>query len=291
MSEAAANPSFAAIGQRLREARERRGMSREAVLEKLHCTPEVLAALEQGQFERLGAPVFIRGHLRRYAELLGEPADELVAQWSGGGVGSQPDITQRPQAPRPLELKRWLRIAAYAVLALVLAALAWAALRFATPAVRAVAPAPAQPLTLPALREPPPVPEPAPEPPPATVGLPADPASVVAAPSGAVAEPAVAEPVAATGAPGQVAVTGRFSEACWVDVVDATGKRLHYGLVPAGGSLSFVGVAPLRVLLGVQSAAQLEVAGRRLALPPATPGVRSTRFRIAADGSVLPPAD
>ena len=73
MSAATPGAQFAAIGQRLREARERLGMSREAVLEKLHCTPEVLEALEQGQFDRLGAPVFVRGPLRRYADLLGEP--------------------------------------------------------------------------------------------------------------------------------------------------------------------------------------------------------------------------
>jgi cytoskeleton protein RodZ len=88
-----------------------------------------------------------------------------------------------------------------------------------------------------------------------------------------------------------VALSGSFSEACWVDITDAAGKRLYYGLVPAGGRVSLAGVAPLRVLIGVQSAARLDVAGRSLVLPPAAPGVRSTRFQVAADGTVLPPAD
>lgn len=284
MNQATASPGFAAIGQRLREARERRGLSREGVLEKLHCTPEVLAALEQGDFERLGAPVFIRGHLRRYADLLGESADELVAQWSGAGAAAQPDISQRPQAPRPVELRRWGRIAAYAALALALAALAWAVLRFATPAVQAVAPAPAQPQALPALREPPP------DPAPAVAASAAAPAPAAPAPE-APAPSAPASSASAPAVPGQVAVSGSFSEACWVDVTDASGKRLYYGLVPAGGRVSVAGVAPLRVLLGVQSAARLEAAGRSLLLPPAAPGLRSTRFQVAADGTVLPPAD
>ncbi len=275
MSEDAASPEFAAIGRRLRDARERRGMSREAVLEKLHCTPEVLAALEQGQFERLGAAVFIRGHLRRYADLLGEPADDLVAQWSGSGAAPQPDISQRPQAPRRLEFRRWVRVASYALLAMVLVGVAWAVLRFATPAVRAVAPEPAQPEALPALREP----QPEPALPPA------------AAPSPAPASEAEPMPAAAAQPLGQVALSGSFSEACWVDVTDAAGRRLYYGLVPAGGRVSLSGAAPLRVLVGVQSAAQLEVAGRRVVLPSPAPGLRSTRFRLAADGTVLPPGD
>ena len=305
----AVRPEFAAIGQRLRESRERRGMSREAVLERLHCTPEVLAALEQGNFDRLGAAVFVRGHLKRYAELVGEPADDLLAQWSGAGAASEPDISRRPQAPRSLELRRWGRAAAYAVLALVLAGLAWAVLRFATPAVRAVAPSPAQPQALPALREPPIEPEllapaavaaavPPPSPAPAPAPAPAPESAPAPAPAGgteptALTTPAVSESPApsATDGSARVAVTGSFSEACWVDVTDATGKRLYYGLVPAGGRVSLAGVAPLGVLIGVQSAARLEVAGRSVAIPPGAPGLRSTRFRLAADGTVLPPTN
>lgn len=299
---------FLAIGQRLREARARRGLSVEAALEKLHCTPEVLQALEQGRFERLGAAVFVRGHLKRYAELLGEPAEEILAQWSGAGAVATPDLTQRPQAPRQLALAKWGRIAAYAALALVLAALAWAVLRFATPAVRAVAPAPVQPQSLPALREPPLAPLAAT----AATPLTAPSATSTAAPSAvpdaaapvvalpAVAAPPVAAPPpgsplpdesAAGAAAGRVTVAGSFAEPCWVDVTDATGRRLYYGLVPAGGRVSLTGVAPFRVLLGVRSAATLQVAGRGVAIPSGPPGVRSTRFELAADGTVLPPTN
>lgn len=297
-----ARVEYVAIGQRLREARERRGMSFEAALEILHCTPEVLQSLEQGRFERLGAAVFVRGHLKRYADLVGEPAEEVLGQWSAVGAGPAPDLTQRPQAPRPLALRQWGRTAAYVAVAIVLVALAWAVLRFAAPAVRSVAPAPAQPQALPALREPPPAPVIAPVAPAttattvvaATEATLADTGNPAAAPTATVSSAAVAAssgPVAPTDREpaGRITVAGSFAEPCWVEVTDATGKRLYYGLAPAGGRLSLTGTAPFRVLLGVQSAATLEVGGRSVAIPAGAPGLRSTRFQLAADGTVLPP--
>jgi cytoskeleton protein RodZ len=55
------------IGARLRAARERRGLTVLQAAEKLHLDARVLEGLEVGNFEPLGAAVYVRGHLRRYA--------------------------------------------------------------------------------------------------------------------------------------------------------------------------------------------------------------------------------
>ena len=65
------------IGARLQAAREAAGMSLVEAAEHLHVDPSVLSALEGERFGELGAPVYARGHLRHYAELLKLPATEL----------------------------------------------------------------------------------------------------------------------------------------------------------------------------------------------------------------------
>lgn len=53
---------------------------------------------------------------------------------------------------------------------------------------------------------------------------------------------------------------------CWVDVVDATGKRLVFGTRQAGEQLNLRGVAPVKVLLGNAAAATLSFNGEAIDL-------------------------
>ena len=53
---------------------------------------------------------------------------------------------------------------------------------------------------------------------------------------------------------------------CWVDVVDATGKRLVFGSRQAGEQLNLRGVAPVRILLGNAAAATLSFNGEAIDL-------------------------
>ncbi|MGB5211901.1 MAG: RodZ domain-containing protein [Gammaproteobacteria bacterium] len=58
-------------GDLLTGARRGRGWSRERVAQELNLDPPTIAALEENDFDRLGAPVFARGHLKKYALLMG----------------------------------------------------------------------------------------------------------------------------------------------------------------------------------------------------------------------------
>lgn len=53
---------------------------------------------------------------------------------------------------------------------------------------------------------------------------------------------------------------------CWVDIVDATGKRLVFGSRQAGEQLNLRGVAPVKVLLGNAAAATLSFNGEAIDL-------------------------
>ena len=111
MDETAAPAPAAAprsIGERLRAGRERSGLSVAAAAEKLHLDSKVIEALEADRFAELGASVYVRGHLRRYADFVGEPGAELVEQLRRRAKRAPPppDLTQVPQAERRADPRR-----------------------------------------------------------------------------------------------------------------------------------------------------------------------------------------
>lgn len=119
------------IGRQLRAARERMGLGQVQAAERLHVDTSVIEALETGSFKALGAPVFARGHLHRYAELLG--VDERPLQDSYAATRealAPPDLTALPH-PSPQSTRatpsRWPLVLLAA--ALVVAAVLWWALK------------------------------------------------------------------------------------------------------------------------------------------------------------------
>ena len=67
---AAEQPGF---GARLRQARDGTGRTVAEVADKLHFDARVIQALENEDLPAMGAAVYARGHLRRYAEYLNLP--------------------------------------------------------------------------------------------------------------------------------------------------------------------------------------------------------------------------
>ncbi|MGC4028707.1 MAG: helix-turn-helix transcriptional regulator [Steroidobacteraceae bacterium] len=99
------------IGAHLRAARERLGLGVIQVAERLHVDVGVVEALEGDQFAQLGPPVFVRGHLRHYARLLGESDEALQSRYAGLQESLEtPDLSAAPRqvAQPPGEaLLRW----------------------------------------------------------------------------------------------------------------------------------------------------------------------------------------
>jgi cytoskeleton protein RodZ len=68
-------------GARLKAEREKRGMSIEKAAKDMHLDTSVIEALEAGAYDRVGPAVYAKGHLKRYATLLGLPAHEILADF------------------------------------------------------------------------------------------------------------------------------------------------------------------------------------------------------------------
>jgi cytoskeleton protein RodZ len=86
------------IGVRLRAGREKMGLTQLQTAEKLHVDPKVVENLEAERFDALGAPVFVRGHLKHYSELIGEKTGELLDLYGAASQPALPDLTRLPKA-------------------------------------------------------------------------------------------------------------------------------------------------------------------------------------------------
>ncbi|MBA4151231.1 MAG: hypothetical protein C0509_01605, partial [Acinetobacter sp.] len=86
------------IGNKLREARERKGLSAETVSRETMLTLRYVQALETDDFDALPGTAFVRGYVRRYAELVGLNADELIASFDESLPSSKRLVSVRPIA-------------------------------------------------------------------------------------------------------------------------------------------------------------------------------------------------
>jgi cytoskeleton protein RodZ len=240
----------AEIGARLRAARERKGLTVLQSAEKLHMDARLLEALESGDFASLGAAVYVRGHLRRYADLVGESGADLQSLYSGTTAASTPDLTRIPRAGQGPESSRLLLPALIAVVALALAGVVWWLVSLPRSKAQPLAAA-TQPLrTLP------------------PAGARAEPGAPVPdlADSGAPAAAGTAAALPSMTPDGQVHVALKFAEASWIKVWDANDKVVVDGLMASGTSRTIDAAPPLRLVLGNARAVGLAVNGQLVSL-------------------------
>ncbi len=67
------------IGQRLRFARESKGLSLSEVSTKIRVRESLLKLIEKDEFAQVGADVYVRGHIRAMAAFLGLDVNELMS--------------------------------------------------------------------------------------------------------------------------------------------------------------------------------------------------------------------
>jgi cytoskeleton protein RodZ len=315
LEAAAAADTPAAIGDRLRAARQALGLARDEFARKAHMPTAVLADLEEGRFERLGAAVYVRGYLRSAARAAGIPEADLAPARVAEPAAAPLQVAPRPAPMAPRWLTRYATPVAYALLtAVVMVPLVYLARPNAqqlaqvpslTPidssATALIASAPFAPPVSAAQDE---RRSPAPEGTPAPTSD--EPAAVVAQVDAGPATDAPAvepqpelrsppQPVMASLAPmpaatdtvrGAQRVTLRLRDASWVEFTGSDGRRLEYALLPAGTLREYrlTGRAELRV--GNSTGAELSIDGQQVPLPvPAGSSVA----RVVLDANVSAP--
>lgn len=275
-------------GQRLRQERERRGLSVAQVAGELHMDMAIVRALESDDYSPLGAPIFVKGHLRNYARLLGLDSEQVVSDYERAAAPQTPDLVAHKPAGDVVGSARptsgWLSAvgALLIVILLILLAVWW----YYRPVQESVVlgsrngelAEPAATLSAANLAE---TAEQSPASPPGTVtatdtadtGVENEPAANsadigVAEPraSGDETAPLQALPVPSSAAPEpvgeQISVVLSFTGDSWVEVYDAAGEPILYDLGSAGETRRFTARAPLRFFLGNASAVNVRIGGR-----------------------------
>lgn len=80
--------------------------------------------------------------------------------------------------------------------------------------------------------------------------------------AGSVSQMPTAAASVSTSAAEANALVMNFSKECWLEVSDATGKKLFSGIQRSGGKLSLTGTAPYRLKIGAPGAVQIQYQGQ-----------------------------
>lgn len=277
-------------GELLRRERERRSISQLQAAEDLHLDARVVEAIETNRFDQLGAPVYARGHLKKYASLLGLSPEFILQRYEA--------LTDRPAVPMPvpasvtagavvdLEQRGTFKGPLLVSVTLIVLALGWWIFdEVTTRPSAAMQPVPSLEPLLESPRE---SPRESQQNAPPISGV-AQPTSMPTPAPQPVASAPVEQPRPAV-AVEPVRVRLEYSDASWTEIFDAEGKRLMFNLGEIGRVRTVSGTPPLRVTLGNASAVTVQVNERPVVVPRRA-GRDSAKFSISADGQVQPMSD
>ena len=317
---AEAGDTRAGIGTRLRTAREKKGLTLLQASERMHVDSRILEWLEAENFAALGAPVYARGHLRHYAELVDESPTQLQELYAEAtrSTPAQPDLTKIARAEPEPDAGRFAVPAMVGLVAVAIIGTVWWFIQTSEGGHPIAQTQPqSQAMTQPAAADgskpaeaaggAPGTPEPAPAPPAMANTRPTTPGarSIVtntlvastAAPNshaaaGSTAVPAAASSSGATAPPPsprgkEGELTLKFNADSWAEVYDASGETLFNDVGAASSTHTVRGPAPLRVVLGNAAGVTLEFNGRPAVVPASTRPDGSARFSINAHGRTI----
>ena len=287
--ETANDPQGPVAGERLVEARREQQISVVEIAKELHIDEFKVRALERNDFDLLGAPVFAKGHLKKYAQLVGVDPDDVLTDYYQltRSAETTPVISVRTRPRQELTPGPWIVVIVVIIIAVT--AYWWLTSRPSTPvpevqqetslaedqesAPEVVAPAeteetatdePAAAASEPVVEETSePVAEETPDP---VVGETPDP---------------VVEEAPQTVEDGQLFLLVTYTGDCWTEITDASGRRLLFALGKDGRTVELSGAEPFNVLFGNPGNVSVQVNGEEYALPPTNRPDRPMRLTIS----------
>jgi cytoskeleton protein RodZ len=251
-------------GERLLKARQEQGVSVAEIAKELHISEQKVEALERNEFELLGAQVFAKGYIRKYAQMVRVNADELVSDYDElAAADAQPVFKARPRPRREMSPGPWIAVIVFIIIA---ATVYWVISN--RPEMFSLSDqqpdAPTSEITIPQDNT-------------VAIELRDDAAGLTDAASEAVAEvpvaadepvaeaatvvPAAQVPAAAARNEGELTLLLAFSGDCWTEISDGSGRRLYFDQGRDGRTVELSGVAPFNVLFGNAGNVTLRVNG------------------------------
>jgi cytoskeleton protein RodZ len=253
-------------GERLAEARRELQIPAIEIAKELHLDEYKVHALECNDFDVIGAPVFAKGHLRKYAQLVKVDEADVMADYYqlNRSSGAPPVVARRSRPRQVVSPAPW--IAAVVVILVAASSYWWFTSRETSPAppvTGEIAPLPQEAdatatevdetelLGQPEVNEP----EADPEPEPVTLPI-----------------------VATDSLDLRLSIT--YSGDCWTEITDAGGRRLFFDLGKSGRTVNLTGEAPFNVLFGNAANVSLVVNGASFEIPATDRRGRTARLTI-----------
>lgn len=267
-------------GLRLRQAREAADLGIAEVAARMRVPARVVTSLEEGQWERLGAAVYVRGHLRSYARVVGLAEDELPVADELPPV-APPALQPRTFTPRYRRVaEQAARRMVYVVITATLVVPVWMVTRGHMEG------SPAQVASLDASTGP------------VTEGQQAAPASSISQrpqrPFVASMTPIQtrrAQPTQVQGSTqAEAPLSLRFKDDSWVEIFGHDGRPLEQALLRAGEERSFAAGEVGRIVLGNAGAVEVSRFGDIQDIQPFQ-RANVARFTVSSDGSLAPLAN
>lgn len=281
-------------GQMLRDARTAKGLTVDDVANRLNLKSSNVQDLEAEKFDERISVTFIRGYYKNYAKLLDVPQAEILQAFDALNAAKQEPAKlqsfSRKMAKQASDDR--LMMVSYVILAIILAMVVvwWLQQSNTTTAdslpgnttntSESVVSSPAQ--------------ETAPETAPETLEA-SQPQVMDTEPTEPVdleriePEPAPTETQAENTAasetepqetlPEQVELVFQFSADCWVNILDATGEAIAYGVKKAGRTMPVSGVPPFEVTLGAPDVVQIRYNGEAVDMAGFPKG-RTAKFNL-----------
>ena len=113
----------AGIGTMLRAAREQLHLTVPDLAYRVRLEPRIVRQLENGEFERLPAPAFVRGYLRGLAKELALDGAALIAMYDAQGTHDAPGLNDF-ESRAPLQITSSSNVVRYTTVAVVVAMIA-----------------------------------------------------------------------------------------------------------------------------------------------------------------------
>jgi cytoskeleton protein RodZ len=268
-------------GERLAEARRGQQISVLEIAKELHLDELKVRALERNEFDILGAPVFAKGHMKKYAQLVGVDPDDVLTDYYQltRSLETAPVISVRSRPRKELTPGPWIAVIVVVIIAVT--AYWWFTSRPLTqePEVQQEASLAEDQESAPEGVAPPETQETASDEPP-----PAVPAPVIEDTPEPVAEDTpepVAEESPRTAEGGQMFLLVTYTGDCWTEISDASGRRLLFALGEDGRTVELSGAEPFNVLFGNPGNVSVQVNGEDYALPPTNRPDRPMRLTIS----------
>lgn len=262
-------------GERLADARRSLKISVVEIAKELHLDDFKVRALECNDFDVLGAPVFAKGHLKNYAQLVKVDEADVMADYYQltRTAGLLPVIPKHTRPRRAVSPGPW--IAGIVVVALAASGYWWFTSREAPPprpVTGEIAQLPQSASSASAEVNEPELtdesgaidsgvdaesnPEPNPEP-----NLESNPEPNLESNP----EPALL-PIAETDV-SEMRLSITYSGDCWTEITDASGRRLFFDLGKSGRTVNLTGESPFDVLFGDAANVSLVVNGSAFVIP------------------------